>query len=224
MEEMTCLQFEEIVHGLVRLEILDVAARDRAFDHAAQCAGCAALLVDVQTLTEISDADGESALMEETPKRVELALVASFRQQHHQQRVWKHSFQWAVAAALAAGLALAAWGTYPKWAPEFSKLRGSSMNSAVSGGSQNGTQILPADSQITDAANGADPLANFVPVPGVDNTLDSDDPGMVVHVALTRASLGELGYPVDKAHATEIVQADVLVGEDGWPRAVRLLQ
>ncbi len=57
MEEMTCLQFEEIVHGLVRLEILDVAARDRAFDHAAECAGCAALLADVQTLTEISDAD-----------------------------------------------------------------------------------------------------------------------------------------------------------------------
>ncbi|HXN65551.1 MAG TPA: hypothetical protein VN862_09470 [Candidatus Acidoferrales bacterium] len=224
MKEMTCLQFEEIVHGLVRLEILDVAARDQAFDHAAECANCAALLADVQTLAEISEADCESALLEETPKSVELALLASFRQEHHQQRVWKRSVQWAAAAALAAGLALAAWGTYPKWAPEFSKLRGSSINSAVSSGSQTGTQISPADSQIADAANGADPLANFVPVPGADNTLDSDDPGMVVHVALTRASLGELGYPVDKAHATEIVQADVLVGEDGWPRAVRLLQ
>ncbi len=108
----------------------------------------------------------------------------------------------------------------------FLKLRGSSQK--FSGKrwqpNQDSPPISPTDSQIADAANGADPLANFVPVPGADNTLDSDDPGMVVHVALTRASLGELGYPVDKAHATEIVQADVLVGEDGWPRAVRLLQ
>jgi hypothetical protein len=41
---------------------------------------------------------------------------------------------------------------------------------------------------------------------------------------MTRSALGSLGYPVDEVHAADVVQADLLVGEDGLPRAVRLVQ
>ena len=42
---------------------------------------------------------------------------------------------------------------------------------------------------------------------------------MVVRVQLTRSSLAELGYPEADTPDGELIPADVLVGEDGWPRS-----
>jgi hypothetical protein len=66
---------------------------------------------------------------------------------------------------------------------------------------------------------------DFVPLPDADQ-IGPDDLGVVVRVQLTRSSLAELGYPVvDTPDPDEdLISADVLVGEDGWPRAVRLVQ
>ena len=65
--------------------------------------------------------------------------------------------------------------------------------------------------------------ADFVPVPFTE-AIGPEDPGMVVRVQLTRASLAELGYPVAEMPDEDLIRADVLVGEDGWPRGVRLVQ
>ncbi len=71
--------------------------------------------------------------------------------------------------------------------------------------------------------------SDFVPVPYTGG-ISADDPGMVVSVQLTRASLAELGYPVAETPAAsettddDLIRADVLVGEDGWPRGVKLVQ
>ena len=64
---------------------------------------------------------------------------------------------------------------------------------------------------------------DFVPLPFADE-IGPQDLGMVVRVQLTRASLTELGYPVTDTPDDDLISADVLVGEDGWPRAVRLVQ
>ena len=37
MKEMTCREFDEVVHGFVRMELLDVNAREAAVEHAAHC-------------------------------------------------------------------------------------------------------------------------------------------------------------------------------------------
>lgn len=75
-----------------------------------------------------------------------------------------------------------------------------------------------------DAVSGATYAASdFVPVPFT-GAIAPDDPGMVVRVQLTRASLAQLGYPVAEAPDDDLIQADVLVGEDGWPRGVKLVQ
>jgi hypothetical protein len=66
-------------------------------------------------------------------------------------------------------------------------------------------------------------MSDFVPVPFSDG-MGPEDPGMVVRVQLTRASLAELGYPVAEAPDEDLIRADVLVGEDGWPRGVRLVR
>jgi hypothetical protein len=64
---------------------------------------------------------------------------------------------------------------------------------------------------------------DFVPLPFADE-IGPEDLGMVVRVQLTRASLTELGYPVTDTPDDDLISADVLVGEDGWPRAVRVVQ
>jgi hypothetical protein len=65
--------------------------------------------------------------------------------------------------------------------------------------------------------------SDFVPVPYT-GAIVADDPGMVVRVQLTRASLAQLGYPVAETPDEDLILADVLVGEDGWPRGVKLIQ
>lgn len=81
-----------------------------------------------------------------------------------------------------------------------------------------------ADAVAGEAASGDTYAASdFVPVPFT-GAIAPDDPGMVVRVQLTRASLAQLGYPVAAAPDDDLIQADVLVGEDGWPRGVKLVQ
>jgi len=55
-------------------------------------------------------------------------------------------------------------------------------------------------------------------------SIAAEDSGMVVRVQLTRASLAQLGYPVADAPDDDLISADVLVDEDGWPRGVKLVQ
>jgi len=58
------------------------------------------------------------------------------------------------------------------------------------------------------------------------DAIGPQDLGMIVRVQLTRASLTELGYPVADSLNTDedLISAEVLVGEDGWPRAVKVIQ
>jgi hypothetical protein len=81
------------------------------------------------------------------------------------------------------------------------------------------TDAVIADVPATETYSAAD----FVPVPFT-GSIDRDDPGMVVRVQLTRASLAQLGYPVAETPDEDLILADVLVGEDGWPRGVKLIQ
>ena len=94
---------------------------------------------------------------------------------------------------------------------------------------------MPASSQPLETAQASEPeassaggvgtysVADFVPVPFADR-IGPEDSGMVVRVQLTRASLAELGYPVAEAPDEDLIRADVLVGQDGWPRGVRVVQ
>ncbi len=62
----------------------------------------------------------------------------------------------------------------------------------------------------------------FVPLPYAD-TYGPLEAGEIVRVQLGSAALESLGFPVAGADAGQQVLADVLVGQDGLPRAVRLV-
>jgi hypothetical protein len=70
------------------------------------------------------------------------------------------------------------------------------------------------------AAANADDASKFTLLPG---SLPAEtDEAAIVRVRMQRGALGALGLPVNVERANEWIQVDLLVGNDGWPQAVRL--
>jgi hypothetical protein len=231
MNEMTCREFDEAVHGFVRMELLDVNVREAALEHAAHCELCSERMADAAALADYSEMMGKSARGEQTPAPVEAALLAAFRN-HHRSASWRRTLEWASVGAAAAVLLVFLW--------TFSgRSRGQSPPAPRKDVSSQSRMPLEAKTSATSkqneattaaAANFAEPsvsetyvASDFVPVPFT-GAITADDPGMIVRVQLTRSSLAQLGYPVAETPDEDLILADVLVGEDGWPRGVKLIQ
>lgn len=232
---MTCVEFENLVHDLVRMELLDVREREAMLEHAASCARCSRRMAEAIALAEASQAVSESARMEQAPLRVEAVVVAAFCEQHRKRSVWR-AFEWAGVGVAAAILLLAfVWIAGVRLKPQPTPVQrkdvsgpGIPLDARAPVNSQPVEGAAPAGQPARSVAragaeNATYTAADFVPVPYA-GAIAADDPGMVVRVQLTRASLAQLGYPVAVSPGEELISADVLVGEDGWPRGVKLIQ
>jgi hypothetical protein len=62
----------------------------------------------------------------------------------------------------------------------------------------------------------------FVPLPGT-SALPRFESGEIIRLELSLASLPAYGVDISGAGVDRPVQADVLVGQDGQPRAIRLV-
>jgi hypothetical protein len=232
MTEMTCRDFDEVVHGFVRMELLDVSVREAALEHAAHCELCSERMADAAALAEASEMMGKGAREEQSPARLEKWLLAAYRN-HHRRVTWRRTLEWASLGAAAAVLLIFLWTVSGRSKVQTSPAPRKDVSS------QSG---MPLDAKTTirpklqdDAAAGESPVpvegvageayaaSDFVPVPFT-GAITPEDPGMIVRVQLTRASLAQLGYPVAETPDEDLILADVLVGEDGWPRGVKLIQ
>lgn len=224
---MTCAEFDTIVHDVARPDALDKPSAVIAKFHAQTCERCAARLAQAQVLASALEAVAQDSADLEAPAHFEPVLVSAFREhrrslerkQHRQRRTRLRWLEWsALAAAAAVLLAIGAWN--------FSRPRvnGTKTNpSVVTTPANSNANGAAQQTASVETATAEDSNSDFVPVP-YGESLSSDDSGLVVRVSLTRSALGSLGYPVDEVHAGDVVQADLLVGEDGLPRAVRLVQ
>jgi hypothetical protein len=236
MKEMTCREFDEIVYGYVRMELLDVRLREAAMEHTSSCSNCARRMAEAIALAEATDARGNQVKDEQAPARVEAALLAEFRT-HHRRAAWRRIIEWSAAGAAAALLLIFLWTmngkTKTPLQPALQKGVSSQSRQPLDAKAPSPAPQTPAaevgDVKMADASlseASADPVysaSDFVPVPFT-GAIAPDDPGMVVRVQLTRASLAELGYPVASQPDDELIRADVLVDEDGWPRGVKLVR
>ena len=234
MTSVTCAEFENLVHDLVRMELLDVREREAMLEHTAICAHCAQRMADAISLAEASQTIRESAREEQIPPRIEAAILAAFRE-HHRKRSWWPAFEWAgIGAAAAVLLLVLVWIAGVRLKPRPTPVqRKDAAEPLVPLDAKAPVNSTPAEAVVAGrtvrsatsaASQGAVYTASdFVPVPYA-GAIAPDDPGMVVRVQLTRASLAQLGYPVAETPDEDLISADVLVGEDGWPRGVKLIQ
>jgi hypothetical protein len=79
-----------------------------------------------------------------------------------------------------------------------------------------------ADKKIAPPAEPDEFAEGFVLLPYAD-TYEPLEAGEIVRVQLGSAALESLGLPVAGADTGQQVLADVLIGQDGLPRAVRLV-
>ncbi len=231
MTEMTCREFDEIVHAFVRMELLDVNVREAALEHAAHCDLCAERMADASALAEVTELLSKSSRNDEMPAVAEAGLLASFRH-HHRRAAWRRTVEWAGIGAAAAVLLIFLWTMNGRSrvqsppAPRSNTFSQSDMPmdaKAVDVPKQDAATLVAAAAVPDAALNERYVASDFVPVPYT-GTITSDDPGMIVRVQLTRSSLAQLGYPVAEAPDEDLILADVLVGEDGWPRGVKVIQ
>ena len=231
MNEMTCREFDEIVHGFVRMELLDVTVREAALEHASGCELCSERMADAAALAESTETVGALSRDSEAPIHIEASLLAAFRS-HHRRAAWRRSFEWASVGAVAAVLLIFLWTSARRPGAPSSTALGKD-GSSQSGAPLDAKATQPANSiaapagartEVAEAPSaGTYAASDFVPVPFT-GAISPDDPGMVVRVQLTRSSLAQLGYPVAETPDEGLVLADVLVGEDGWPRGVKVIQ
>lgn len=233
MKNMTCREFDEVVHGFVRMELLDVNIREAALDHATRCACCAERMTEAAILAEATELAGKTWHGQQTPPNVEKTVVAAFHNQRR-RRTWRRSLEWAglgVAAALALLLLWTHLGSSmrhstPSPRKDVSSQPMAPLDAKVAAPSNSDASTRVAEAEDISVGTG-ESLADqdFVPLPFAE-AIGPEDLGMIVRVQLTRASLTELGYPVAESlnPDDDLISADVLVGEDGWPRAVKVIQ
>jgi hypothetical protein len=193
---MTCRTIVPYLVDLARGVVLDANRRAEVDRHVRECRDCAARLEDERAM---SVALGRLAQEIEVPAldpESERAMLAAFDAAWTQPHPNARSKVWRPLAA-AAGLALAAVLT---WAI--------------------GHRVAVQPAPIASAPPAVLPATEFVPWPGA-SSLPTFESGQLMRVDLPASVVLSLGL-VPPASQTGVVRADVLLGQDGFARAVRL--
>jgi len=210
---MNCEEFAIV--GLDR--DLDASGLDSAdaLEHLRSCPHCAALFESAMTLRADLRELGRLSSEATTPSRVEMRLRQEFRTRHttakSRGRAVVTSWVLAAASLVLVGASLVLWQKEKRVnIAQVQPLTPSVAHSVATGPELGGTLIAENDGD------------EFALIPGAIPGLLDDT--TVVRVQMERGSLGALGLSVNEEHANDIVQVDLLLGDDGQPQAYRLPQ
>jgi len=225
---MKCEEFETIGLDAGRDASLSEAERAAVEEHVSSCGRCAALQSSWQEARMELRALAEETSSAQAPARVEMRLRQELRTQHS---AWK-SRHIAVAAAwtLAAAAVLIGAVSWVKWRDSQHLAKASHSSAAVAdnpsshGGVSNSNAAAGGFSVDEDSVTlvAGNESGNYTLLPGVQPG-DIED-SEILRVRMQRSALGAFGLPVNEDLANEWIQVDLVVGDDGSPQAVRLLQ
>ena len=214
---MTCEEFELVGLDLETIRE-DDPAHSAAREHLRSCPRCAALHENWQTLRADLHAVGAETQEAEAPARVEMRLRQEFRTRHKTVKARRAAVfaVWTLAAA-AVVLAAVSW---VNWRHENGK--GSTPSAVNSAQDVNMNKTTPAGPELGETIVASNDAGEFTLLPG-------SFPGMledatVVRVQMQRGALSALGLTVNEERAADLIQVDLLVGDDGQPQALRLAQ
>ena len=217
---MKCEEFEAI--GLersgLRMSELDAALRDAAAEHAARCSSCAALQESWQEARVALQGLRETTQDAETPNRVEMRLRQEFGRRHRTEKLRATAVfaAWALAAAAVLFAGVSWWN----WKVEQNH---DGKTLAASTAKPNTQVTLPqtnSESEPTLVAGNDD--GGFTLLPG--SLPQEIDDSAIVRVGMQRGALSALGFSVNEERVSDWIQVDLLVGQDGLPKALRLAQ
>jgi hypothetical protein len=237
---MTCAEFSEVVHELLRPEQPASELVRRGLEHALLCDDCASVLAEQRDLNDQLDDLADANRNLEAPAHVERSLVAALRAQHPARPAVTPIWRWVAALGLASaavliGAVLLAHrpmdgpaGPAAQPAPrvasplmplEASRVEASAPNSASETTEQAALATTPATSE--EQASG-----QFYRMPYA-NSGESTDGDSVLRVEMPASELASMGLESSAADAgsddgTQMVTADVVVAEDGTLEAIRL--
>jgi len=213
-----------------RLARWDVAA---ALEHAAECPSCAERLAEERSLQAELRALAGVDSGREPSAGCEATLMAAYRTERGRE---EHSRRWifAVSGAMAASLVVLL-GAALFLSRESSKLvqsmssrfsppaARSDARSAEVRSIASGEEGEEGDLDAEGAAGQQEEVTEFVAFyPGAD--VSSLDSGALVRVRIPSSALGEFGLPVAQGSEDQWVSADLLVGQDGSPQAIRFVR
>ncbi len=235
---MTCEEFEAIGLDAERDASASASARAAAQEHLSACPRCAALENSWRAARLELRAFAEDTAAAQVPARVEMRLRQEFRTRYrtHKARRAAVVAAWALAAAAVFAGAVS-WKNWRKGQQQdvSNHLRApqSVASQPVNNGGAKTNEATAAQTTTTQKGSAAEPRAGetllaendageFTLLPGV-LPAETDD-AAILRVRMQRGALGALGLPVNEERAGEWIQVDLLVGDDGWPQAVRLPQ
>ena len=218
---MTCRDFEADDVDLARGVEIDINAAARLRDHFGQCANCTVRLAREQELTAALKAMAGAEPLSTRAQTIEADLLAAFKAQcaagaparpaprpawlRRQRRAW-------LAAAAVLVLAVAAWQIAVRRPLPENVTAGTETDPARAEAAP-GSKVAPqADGQ----------QAAFVALPSAIG-LPALESGRIVRVAMPAAELPAYGFIVEPGPVGGAIEADVLVGQDGQPRAIRFV-
>ena len=212
---MKCEEFETIGLDAERDASLSKEERAAITEHAGACSRCAALQDSWEAARTELRGLAEETILAQAPPRVEMRLLQEFRTQHVTVKLRRTGLisAWALAAAavLVGAASLANWRNHKVQVspvPSMESRNASAVVASATNDAQPDEETLIAD--------------DFTLLPGALATDTAD--ASILRVRMQRSDLGALGLPVNEERATEWIQVDLLVGEDGLPQAVRLPQ
>jgi anti-sigma factor RsiW len=226
---MNCEEFDAKGLDAGRDVSLSEAERAAIAEHVNSCPRCAALANSWQAARAGLRALAEETATVQAPPRVEMRLREEFRTQYRKWNVRRTAV--AAAWALAAAAFLVGAVGWMKWRDSQQMAKGNHSNAPVTAGnlpSQGGTAASDAGTDALSTDENSVTLVadnesgDFTLLPGV-LSADLED-AAILRVRMQRSALGAFGLPVNEDLAGEWIQVDLLVGDDGSPQAVRLLQ
>lgn len=207
---MKCNAVRVLIEEIGRNQTLDSKLRSIAVAHARECRACGLQLTNERMLSAGLGMLSDEHAGQKPSRFVEAALMQAHQQRfQHKRRVFAlRSFGAGLAACLGLFL-LVRVGQLP-----------SSRQSHVWAASE---EISDARLAAFEVAAGENNAGKFVRIP-FGETLGADERAEVQRVNTTRGALVAMGVPgAVAADPEEPVNAEIVVGEDGVARAVRIL-
>jgi hypothetical protein len=218
---MTCRDFEADVVDLARGVEIDADAAVRLGRHLERCPACTASLAREQELTAALKAMAAAGPVSTRAQEIEADLVAAFEAQRaagakplaspHPVPMRRQARAWLAAAAVLV-LAVAAWQVAVRRHPPGDAAPGVETERARAGASPGSDPARQAGGQEVP----------FVALPTALG-LPALESGRIVRVELPAAELPAYGFVLEPQPSGGAVEADVLVGQDGQPRAIRFV-